>query len=450
MEATQTQPKAGARVCARGAAAVGVLALIGGVGLAIALRPRSAGGSSGGPQRVMQQEEANAVALANPPNAVVSGQRFIWFGLGDWGRCGSPTTNPVTRAARCNSQLSYVPSMEAYAAQLQPGFIMSVGDQFYDGPMSPSGARDMNIPASAAELAQADADPIYSLSFRNIYNTPTLRNTEWHLFQGNHDYGGLLASQVNFGTRNTGQPGDDGFDRRWIAPDVNFTRQYTMSMGGGTPGPRDCVSFVYIDTCPLMDTYRASSGDRSDPNRRATTGLREVFQKQINIIPNNWEQMAWFRDQLYSASQACRAVVVGGHHAIYSSGQHARSPRQQDLKTRLNLPGAFAWAGVDAFMNGHEHIIEYLEANGTAYIVTGAGSDVRTNNILVPESQYLLEDNGFTVHSANSTHMMHSLIRWDGVIVYQRVLPLLSKQADAPTPIPSVPSLNWLQPGFTP
>lgn len=180
----QTQPKAGARVCARGAAAVGVLALIGGVGLAIGLRPRSASGGNNPPQRVMQQEEADAVALANAQDAVVSGQRFIWFGIGDWGRCGSPTNNPVTRAANCNSQLSYVPSMEAYAAQLQPRFIMSVGDQFYPGPASPSGASDMNIPASPAERAAADRDQIYSLSFRNIYNTPTLRNTEWHLFQG--------------------------------------------------------------------------------------------------------------------------------------------------------------------------------------------------------------------------------------------------------------------------
>ena len=220
---------------------------------------------------------------------------------------------------------------------------------------------------------------------------------------------------------------------------------------GGSTAPGDCVSFVYIDTCPLMATYRSTSGDQTDFDRRATTNLRAIFQKQINVIPKSMAQMAWFRDRHNEASLACKAVVVGGHHAVYSSGQHARSTRQQDLTTRLDLPSAFGWAGVDAYMNGHEHIVEYLEAGGTAYIVTGAGSDVRTNNApLVPQSLFLLEDNGFTVHSANATHMQHTIVDWSGDVVYTSVMPLLPKQRDAVTPPPVSPQLNWLQPGFTP
>ena len=86
------------------------------------------------PKRLVTQAEANKKATDVAPGTVVAGaDRFVWFGIGDWGRCGSPTTNPATRAARCNSQLSLVPSMEAFAAALAPTFIMSVGDQFYDG-----------------------------------------------------------------------------------------------------------------------------------------------------------------------------------------------------------------------------------------------------------------------------------------------------------------------------
>ena len=66
---------------------------------------------------------------------------------------------------------------------------------------------------------------------------------------------------------------------------------------------------------------------------------------QINVIEKSMDQMVWFRDNLKAASTECDAVVVGGHHAVYSSGQHARSTRQQDLTTRLNFPGAFQWAG---------------------------------------------------------------------------------------------------------
>jgi hypothetical protein len=53
------------------------------------------------------------------------------IGLGDWGRCGSPTTNPVTRATRCTVQRRMVPAMESWAAALKvtnPSlFLMSTG-----------------------------------------------------------------------------------------------------------------------------------------------------------------------------------------------------------------------------------------------------------------------------------------------------------------------------------
>ena len=30
----------------------------------------------------------------------------------------------------------------------------------------------------------------------------------------------------------------------------------------------------------------------------------------------------------------------------------------QDLRSRLNMPEAFSWAGVDVYLNGHDHIME--------------------------------------------------------------------------------------------
>jgi hypothetical protein len=91
--------------------------------------------------------------------------------------------------------------------------------------------------------------------------------------------------------------------------------------------------------------------------------------------------------------------------------------------------------------------------------VTGAGSDIRTNNAPaagsdddgtdddVPDagnpspslSKYLLEDNGFTVHSFNISHAMHALVAWNGTIVYKETLPLLPKFQAAPAPLPAFP-----------
>jgi hypothetical protein len=107
--------------------------------------------------------------------AVVGGDRAakqVFFSFGDWGRCGGPTNNPVTRLRRCNEQRSLVPAMEAWAVNLAPSIILSTGDSFYDAPDWPT-------------TAEADADPKWSLSWRHIYDRPTLRSTPWWLIQGN-------------------------------------------------------------------------------------------------------------------------------------------------------------------------------------------------------------------------------------------------------------------------
>ena len=69
----------------------------------------------------------------------------VFIGLGDWGRCGSPTNNPVTRATRCNVQRRMVPAMEQWAAQLKAApsglaFVMSTGDKCVE----------LSLPACAA------------------------------------------------------------------------------------------------------------------------------------------------------------------------------------------------------------------------------------------------------------------------------------------------------------
>jgi hypothetical protein len=74
-----------------------------------------------------------AEVAAAVPGAIVGGTNpLVFIGLGDWGRCGSPTNNPVTRATRCTVQRRMVPAMESWAASLKATnpnlFLMSVGD----------------------------------------------------------------------------------------------------------------------------------------------------------------------------------------------------------------------------------------------------------------------------------------------------------------------------------
>jgi hypothetical protein len=70
----------------------------------------------------------------------------------------------------------------------------------------------------------------------------------------------------------------------------------------------------------------------------------------------------------------------------------------------------------------------------------------RTNAILVPQSLFLLEDNGFTVHSANTTHTQVTHVKFDGSVVFTKVQALNAKLRTNPAPPPA--SVAWVQPGF--
>ena len=104
---------------------------------------------------------------------------------------------------------------------------------------------------------------------------------------------------------------------------------------------------------------------------------------------------------------------------------------------------------------------QVLESQGTAYVVTGAGSAIRTNaagqdddsdddapaapgsNPSPGLSKALLEDNAFTVHSFNASHSGVAIVSWNGTVVYFAAKPLLPKLARAaPAPVPSIPGCD--------
>lgn len=151
---------------------------------------------------------------------------------------------------------------------------------------------------------------------------------------------GLLSSQINWGQR-TPHTNGEVWDARWNAPDVNFTLWLPIGNTG------QCVSLVAIDTCPMMDTYRirAESGT-GDPDRPGFPSTRGPITAQISAASQR-KQLEWLRGALREASYNCSAVVLTGHHSVFSRGQGGQSIRQQDLRTRVNFPEAFAWAGVD-------------------------------------------------------------------------------------------------------
>jgi acid phosphatase len=319
---------------------------------------------------------------------------FVFFGIGDWGREGSP------------EQAAVAVAMAAWAGQLGPAFIVNVGDNFYE-----------NGVANAT-------DPQWVSSFTAVYPQPSLR-VPWYSLLGNHDLRQSMAAQRNWAG-----------DARWRMPDYNYTLTLPLpaakvggaaggvrgagagneraagdsSGNGAGAGARNCLALVFTHTCPLITSYYSKTGKEYEQflaNLRQTDPAAEV---------------AWLDSRLAAAAAQCNAVMTVGHHPIYSGGDHGDSP---DLIAAF-LP-LLVKHGADAYISGHDHTLIHLAANGTQFVVTGAGSRVRDNTQWTPQTTWFGDVPGFTIHSVNSTHAAHTYVRYDGTLLYQAVAPLKAK-----------------------
>jgi hypothetical protein len=133
--------------------------------------------SSAVPTRSVEPSPTSLSGVAaEAARLMVTGPRVAFLAFGDWGRCATNDDPPARRTGgNCDRQRALVPNMEEWAAAGRLDFVMSTGDQFYNGPLS-------------------DGDLRWDYSFREVYDTPTLRSLKWWLIAGNHDYEGDLAS----------------------------------------------------------------------------------------------------------------------------------------------------------------------------------------------------------------------------------------------------------------
>jgi acid phosphatase len=291
------------------------------------------------------------------PNALT------FLSIGDWGRGGK------------GGQEVTAPPLAAWAAATRASFVVSLGDNVYvDG-----------IPLGASE---DEVDATMAAFFSAVYSQPALESLPFYTIFGNHDYRGDVEAQVQW----RGDP-------RW-RPGRNFTKRWRLPGGGsGTAHPRACLSAVFTDTSPLLTYY--SEGEYADEHPVLQANCRAVQKPPL---------IAWTHHAISRAAAACDAVMVFGHHPLFSPGEHANN---------AELIGHYASSleagGVDAYIAGHDHILGHSRevGGGVEHIVTGAGSEIRFPIKPGKETQWVSTVRGFTVHSVNATHMAHSYIWCD-------------------------------------
>jgi len=207
-------------------------------------------------------------------------------------------------------------AMAGAAAELDSRFVISAGDNFY-----PSGV-------------QSVADPQWRSSFEDVYAARSLQ-TPWYVALGNHDYRGVPHAQVAYSR----------VSDRWRMP----SRYYTVS--GAEVGVPDLQIF-FLDTTPLV-------ADFDEKIQQLMHGHRPTHRPG--------RQVAWLKGALERSKAPWKIVV--GHHPIYSGGRHGGSP---ELVARISP--LLEAHGVQAYICGHDHILQHTRMGRTDHICTGAGA----------------------------------------------------------------------------
>ena len=243
------------------------------------------------------------------------------------------------------------------AAENSSKFVISVGDNFYEN-----------------GIASVE-DPQWHTSFENVYTASSLQ-VPWYVVLGNHDYHGNSEAQVAYSKTS----------QRWNMPARYFTRTERLDA-------TNAVDFFFIDTMPM------ASFDAEEKH----------FDGNVprHTVP---EQMTWL-EKAVAASTAPWKIVIG-HHPIYSGGHHGDTT----YLVQHVLPLLEKY-GVQAYINGHDHDLQHLQAGTVNLFCSGAGSKPRdTKN--TTHTKFAKGCSGFMAVAMQSDKMDVRMINDQGVLLY--------------------------------
>lgn len=151
---------------------------------------------------------------------------------------------------------------------------------------------------------------------------------------GNHDYKGNAQAQIDFTTKCQ--------DKQAIGPSCTMTWKMPCNYYTYTAGP---VQFFALDT-------------------------DEGTSEKSGAIPLSNGQLQWLKSALAKHKDA-RWKIAYGHHPAYTDGYHGKDARVKEVRNRL-LP-VLKEGGVQMYVAGHDHDLQYRVTDGMAFPVIGGG-----------------------------------------------------------------------------
>lgn len=271
-----------------------------------------------------------------------------FYVIGDWGRQGY------------FHQKDLANTMNQAAFVIEPEFVISTGDNFYDN-----------------GVASVD-DPLWESSFEDIYSGNFLQ-VPWYVVLGNHDYRTNPQAEIDYSAKSA----------RWTMPSRYWVTDMELEDEKGD------ARFVFLDTSPFEDTYYTE------------TKYKNVWSQDSTA------QLVWMDSVLAHATQTWRIVV--GHHPLYTGGK-----RRDDISyMRQHTEDKLDNHGVQVYFCGHEHDLQHIAPEGhrTHHFVSGAGAEVRPTGE-IEGTRFAKSETGFLIVSMTSEEMLVQAVNWKGEVLY--------------------------------
>lgn len=260
----------------------------------------------------------------------------------------------------CAGQRRVAAGMASLAARWSCDAVVTTGDNFYD------------------DGVLSVEDDHWALSFRNVYSTASLA-VPWYACLGNHDYRGDPEAQLRYARR----------DRRWRLPGRHYARLLPIDA-------EHTLHLIVLDTTPFVEAcWTGDTGCEPRPSVAARAA-----------------QLHWL-DATLESSTARWKIVVGHHPVLSGSPYHGSTAELEDLlRPRLER------YAVQAYVCGHEHDLQHLEAGGVHFLVSGAAAEWRPTGEL-PQTRFACPGLGFLSAELGRAELVFRFHDDSGAVIYE-------------------------------
>jgi len=240
--------------------------------------------------------------------------------------------------------------------------ILMLGDNFY--------------PIGVKNEYDVQFKNIFQNGFRDLENDD--KKIDYYVIAGNHDYYGNVTAELAYAKNN----------KHWNFPSLYYTKMFKSKSSKvkvfvvatdswGLNGGDTILSYnpetgkTYIRSESILEE-KVASGD-------VLPSVAELLKRKYTTQPKGLRserkfdevQYKWIEDQLSSdEAQSADWLIVLGHFPIYSCSKNEHGDTEHLIQRLLPL---FEKYNVDAYLTGHDHILQHSKVGDINYFGSGAG-----------------------------------------------------------------------------